>query len=129
MFGLRFHRWSERFYAMGSRLGRPNRDKVALREMAAQHGVDVVEMQVMICADLQKTYNNEKSKPRSRRSKQFFDAEEKLMKVTAELTPYFAGKLSNVTVTDETPRITVIRAPGTISDGQAWLEKYEPKNH
>jgi hypothetical protein len=112
---------------MGSRLGRPNRDKVALREMAAQHGVDVVELQVMICRDLAKTYKNEASKPRSRRSKQFFDAEEKLMKVTAELTPYFQGKLSNVTVTDETPRMTVIRVPEQISNSQEWLEKYRPK--
>jgi hypothetical protein len=37
-------------------------------------------------------------------------------------------KLSNVTVTDETPRITVIRAPETISDSQAWLQKYKSKN-
>jgi hypothetical protein len=112
---------------MPSRLGSPNKDKLALRDMAAKHGVDVIEIQVMICADLARTYNNEIGKPRSRRSRQFFDTEDKLIKVTSELTPYFQGKLSNVTVTDETPRITVIRSPETIPDSQAWLDKYKPK--
>jgi hypothetical protein len=112
---------------MPSRLGSPNRDKVALREMAAKHGVDVVEMQIMMIRDLKKTYDNEVNKPRSRRSKQFLEAEDKLMKLTAELTPYFQGRLSNVTVTDENPRPMVIRAPETIIDTQAWLEMYRPK--
>jgi len=111
---------------MGSRLGSRNKDKQALRDLAAKHGVDVVEMQMMICADLKKTYDNEKSKPRSRRSKQFFEAEDKLIKVTQELTPYVAGKLSNITVTDETPRLTVIRAPEPVGDSQAWLAKFSP---
>jgi hypothetical protein len=113
---------------MPSRLGSPNRDKVALRDMAARHGVDVVEMQVMMIRDLKKTYDNEVSKPRSRRSRQFLEAEDKLMKLTAELTPYFQGKLSNVTVTDESPRPMVIRAPDTISDTSTWLEMYRPKS-
>jgi hypothetical protein len=112
---------------MPSRLGSPNKDKLALREMAAKHGVDVLEIQVMIVADLMKSYDNEVNKPRSRRSKQWFGVEEKLLKVCPELSPYFQGKLSNVTVTDETPRITVIRSPETISDSQAWLDKYKPK--
>jgi hypothetical protein len=112
---------------MGSRVGSPNRDKVALREMAAKHGVDVVEMQIMMIRDLKKTYELEINKPRSRRSKQFFAAETQLAKMLSELTPYFQGKLSNVTVTDETPRLTVVRAPEVISDTQAWLAAYKPK--
>ena len=111
---------------MASRLGSPNKDKQALREWAAKHGVDVVEIQLMIAADLKKTCNNEITKPRSRRSKRFFEAEDKLIKVCQELTPYVQGKLSNVTVTDETPRLTVIRGPETIGDSQAWLSKFGP---
>jgi hypothetical protein len=112
---------------MASRLGRPNKDKQAIRDMAAQHGVDVMEIQMMICADLLKTYSNEASKPRSRRSKRFFEAEEKLMKLTETTTKYFHGPLSNVTITDETPRLTVIRAPEAVASSQDWLAKYGPK--
>jgi hypothetical protein len=112
---------------MPSRLGSPNRDKKALRDKAEELGVDVVELQLRMIKDLKKTYDNEVGRPRSRRSKQFLEAEKMLAKMNGELLPYLYGKLSNVTVTDETPRIAVIRAPETISDTSTWLEKYKPK--
>jgi hypothetical protein len=112
---------------MPSRLGSPNKDKKALRDKAEELGVDVVELQLRIIKDLKKTYDNEVGKPRSRRSKQFTEVEKMLVKMNDDIMPYLHGKLSNVTVTDETPRLTVIRAPETISDTKAWLEKYKPK--
>jgi hypothetical protein len=112
---------------MPSRLGSPNKDKKALRDKAEELGVDVVELQLRIIKDLQKTYDNEKNKPRSRRSKQFMEVEKMLVKMNDDIMPYLHGKLSNVSVTDETPRISVIRAPETISDTEAWLEAHRPK--
>jgi hypothetical protein len=112
---------------MPSRLGSPNKDKQALRDMAALHGVEPLEMQFMIIADLNKTYQNEVGKPRSRRSKQFFEAEAQLSRLLAEVTPYLHGKRANITTVDETPRITVIRAPAAIPDSKEWLEKYRPR--
>ena len=88
---------------MPSRAGSPNKDKKAVRDLAAQHGVDVIVMRIMLLKDCFKTIENEIGKPRSRRSKQFFQAEEMANKHLTELTPYMHGKLSNVTVTDETP--------------------------
>jgi hypothetical protein len=113
---------------MPSRAGSPNKDKTALRELAAQHGVDPIEMRMILVKDLWKACQNELERPRSRRSKQYFQAEIQLDKFLAELTPYLHGKLSNVTVADETPRITVIRAPEPISDSQKWLEECRPQN-
>jgi hypothetical protein len=112
---------------MGSRLGRPNRDKQVVRELAAQYGVEPLEIQYMMIRDLKKTYDHEINKPRSRRSKQFFDVEAHLAKMLAEVTPYLHGKRANITTVDETPRLTVIRAPAPISDSQAWLEAYGPQ--
>jgi hypothetical protein len=112
---------------MASRLGSPNRDKKAVRDLAAEHGVDVIEMRIMLLKDCFKSIENEIGKPRSRRSKQFFQAEEMANKHLSELTPYLHGKLSNVTVTDETPRLTVIRAPETVGSSTAWLDKFAPK--
>jgi hypothetical protein len=112
---------------MPSRLGSPNKDKKALRDKAEELGVDVVELQLHMIKDLKKTYDNEVKRPRSRRSNQFLQTEEMLRKMSAELMPYLHGKISNVNVTDETPRLAVIRAPETITDTKAWLEKYKPK--
>ena len=113
---------------MPSRAGSPNRDKQAVRDLAAQYGVEPLEIQYMMIRDLKKTYDNEISKPRSRRSKQFFEVEAHLAKMLAEVTPYLHGKRANITTVDETPRLTVIRAPQTISDSQAWLEANRPKH-
>jgi len=41
--------------------------------------------------------------------------------------PYVRPKYQAITTKDETPRLTVIRAPEVISDTKAWLEKYKPK--
>ena len=112
---------------MPSRAGSPNKDKQAVRELAAQHGVEPLEMMFMMIRDLKKTYDNEVGKPRSRRSQQFFAVEDRLSKLLAETVPYLHGKRANITTVDETPRVTVIRAPKPISDTQAWLEEYGPK--
>jgi hypothetical protein len=113
---------------MPSRLGRPNKDKLAIREMAAKHGVDVLEMQVLMVADLKKSYDFEVNRPRSRRSKQFFTVEDKLAKMLEALTPYFYGRMHAVDVTAEATRTMVIRTPETIRDKNAWLDKYAPKD-
>jgi hypothetical protein len=96
--------------------------------MAAKHGVDVLEMQILMVKDLKKSYDLEIKTPRSRRKQQWFEVEERLSK----LTPYFAGKLSNLTINDESPRQTVIRvaannfnnqpANGPPGYGLCWLE-------
>lgn len=113
---------------MPSRAGRPNKDKQVVRDLAAQHGVDVIEMRIMLLKDCFKTIKNEIGKPRSRRSKQYFQAEEMGNKHLTELTPYLHGKLANVSVDAEVSHIaTVIRAPEAIPDSKAWLEKYGPK--
>jgi len=113
---------------MGSRLGRPNKDKQAVRDLAAAHGVDVIEMRILLLKDSWKTVENEFGKPRSRRSKQYFAAVAETDKHLAELTPYLHGKLSNVTVDNESSlRLMVIRAPEVVATSQAWLEKYGPK--
>ena len=46
---------------MPSRAGSPNKDKQAVRELAAQHGVEPLEMMFMMIRDLKKTYDNEVS--------------------------------------------------------------------
>ena len=112
---------------MARPMGSPNKDKQALRDRAAAHGVDVVEMRIMLLKDAFKTIDNEIGKPRSRRSKHYFAAVAEADKHLSELTPYLHGKLSNVTVADATPRLTVIRAPEVISSGQEWLEKFRPR--
>jgi hypothetical protein len=109
-----------------SRLGSPNKDKKVVRDLAAAHGVDVIEMRILLLKDCMKSVQSELGRPRSRRSKVFFQAEEMANKHLTELTPYLHGKLSNITVADETPRITVIRGPEAISDTQAWLANYGP---
>jgi len=112
---------------MPSRRGSPNKDKAALRDMAEMHGVDVIEMRMLLLKDCFKTIENEIGKPRSRRSKQYLKAEELAHKHLEALTPYLHGKLANVTVDAEVLHIpTVIRAPETISVTQEWLAKYGP---
>jgi hypothetical protein len=111
---------------MPSRLGSPNKDKKALRDLATSHGVEPFEMQILMIKDMYKTYNNETNKPRSR-SKMFFAVEERLAKLLAEVTPYLHGKRANITTVDETPQHFVIHAPAPISNSQDWLEKCRPK--
>jgi hypothetical protein len=56
------------------------------------------------------------------------EAEDWILRYNRELVPYTRPKLQAITTQDATPRIAVIRAPETISDTQAWLEKYKPKS-
>jgi hypothetical protein len=111
----------------GRKLGSLNKDKRALRDQAASHGVDVVEMRMILLKDCFKTINNEIGRPRSRRTRHYLQAEEMAHKHLDALMPYLHGKLSNVTVTDETPRELVIRAPDKIASTEAWLIAHGPK--
>jgi hypothetical protein len=113
---------------MGSRKGIPNKDKAAVRDLAAQHGVDVIEMRTLLLKDCWKSIQLEIGKPRSRRSKRYLQAEEMANKHLTELTPYLHGKLSNIQLEGEITHIpTVIRAPATIANSQAWLTAYGPR--
>jgi hypothetical protein len=113
---------------MGSRKGIPNKDKQAVRDLAAAHGVDVIEMRLILLKDCWKSIEHEIGKPRSRRSKHYLQAEEMANKHLTELTPYMHGKLSNINLEGQIEHATmVIRAPETIADNKAWLQKYGPK--
>jgi hypothetical protein len=112
---------------MGSRLGSPNKKTLRLQELADKYGVDPVEAMFIIMHDLSKTVNNEANKPRSRRSKQYLDAERMLIDVAKECAPYVHSRRAAVTTVDETPRLTVIRAPDHAGDTATWLAKFGPK--
>jgi hypothetical protein len=113
---------------MGSRLGSPNKKTLRLQELADKYGVDPVEAMFIIMHDLSKTVNNEANKPRSRRSKQYLDAERMLIDVAKECAPYVHSRRAAVTTVDETPRLTVIRAPDQAGTTAAWLAKYGPRH-
>jgi hypothetical protein len=113
---------------MPSRLGSPNKKTLRLQELSEKYGVDPVEVQYMIMMDLKKTVDNEINKPRSRRSKRYFEAEAKLCEVAKEVAPYVHSRRAAVTTVDETPRLTVIRAPEGVVGTQEWLATYAPKH-
>jgi hypothetical protein len=113
---------------MPSRLGSPNKKTLRLQELAEKYGVDPVEVQFMLMRDLKKTVDNEIGKPRSRRSKQFFEAQKQLCEIAKEVAPYVHSRRAAVEVSDETPRLTVITAPPKIADSKEWLEMYRPKS-
>jgi hypothetical protein len=112
---------------MPSRAGSPNKKTLRLQELSEKYGVDPVEMQYIIMADLKKSVDNELGRPRSRRSKRYFEAEAKLCEVAKEVAPYVHSRRAAVTTVDETPRITVIRSPEKLSDLQVWLAKFGPQ--
>jgi len=112
---------------MPSRLGSPNKKTLRLQELSEKYGVDPVEVQYVIMMDLKKTVDNEINKPRSRRSKRYFEAEAKLCEVAKEVAPYVHSRRAAVTTVDETPRVTVIRAPEGIVGTQEWLATHAPK--
>jgi hypothetical protein len=99
-----------------------------LQELAEKYGVDPVEVQFMLMRDLKKTVDNEIGKPRSRRSKQFFEAQKQLCEIAKEVAPYVHSRRAAVEVSDETLRPTVITAPPKIADSKEWLEMYRPKS-
>src|SRR5215471_16733239 len=112
---------------MPSRKGSLNKKTVRLQELSEKYGCDPVEMQYIIMADLKKTVDNELGRPRSRRSKRYFEAEAKLCEVAKEVAPYVHSRRAAVTTVDETPRLTVIRAPEGVVGTQEWLATYAPK--
>ena len=68
------------------------------------------------------------AKPSRRRNpKKIEKAEEMILRYNIEALPYVRPKYQAITTKDETPRLTVIRAPGKISDTKQWLEIYGPK--
>src|SRR5215467_2925356 len=106
---------------MGSRLGRPNKKTLRLQELSEKYGVDPIEVQYIIMKDLKRTVDNEIGRPRSRRSKRYFEAEQKLCEVAKEVAPYVHSRRAAITTEDTTPRLTVIRAPEVVATSQAWL--------
>jgi hypothetical protein len=108
-------------------LGSVNRKTKELRQLAEELGVDPLEVLLQMMAEAQKAYDRELAKPPSRRSKSFQEAKAELRQLANDTAPYLYGKKANITTVDETPRLTVIRAPETISDTQEWLAKYAPK--
>jgi hypothetical protein len=98
-----------------------------LMELSEKYGVDPVEVQFMLMRDLKKTVDHEINKPRSRRSKQFFEAQKQLCEIAKEVAPYVHSRRAAVEVSDETPRLTVIRAPERIESSEEFLRVYGPK--
>jgi hypothetical protein len=102
------------------------RDRSA-QKLAADYG-DPLEDLFQKRAHWQTIYDTEMAKPSRRRNpKKIEKAEEMILRYNIEALPYVRPKYQAITTKDETPRLTVIRAPEVISDTKAWLEKYKPK--
>jgi hypothetical protein len=107
--------------------GSMNKKTKELRERAEELGVDPLEILMLRMKDLKTVCDREISKPPSRRSNIFRESQKELCQLATELAPYLHGKRANITTVDETPRMTVIRAPEVITDTQEWLKVYGPK--
>src|SRR5689334_876950 len=106
----------------------PNKKTLRLMELSEKYGCDPVEVQFIIMRDLLKTVSNELNKPRSRRSKQYLEAEAKLCDVAKQVAPYVPSGRAAITTPDTTPRLTVIPAPGQVTTTEAWLAMHGPKD-
>jgi hypothetical protein len=111
-----------------TRAGVPNKKTQRLIELSEKYGVDPIECQWIVMKDLMKTVSNEIDRPRSRRSKQYLEAETKLCEVAKEISPYVYSKRAAITTEDTTPRLTVIRGPEKVSGTKDWLAIYGPKH-
>jgi hypothetical protein len=99
----------------------------SIRELVGKYGDPLADL-LQKRARWQEIYDSYVDKPTGRiNRKRLLEAEEWILKYDRELLPYTRPKLQAVTTQDVTPHVTVIRAPETISDTQAWLEKYKPK--
>jgi hypothetical protein len=117
---------------MGRPKGSPNRLSQkgldSIRELVGKYGDPLADL-LKKRARWQEIYDTYADKPNGRiNRKRLLEAEEWILKYDRELLPYTRPKLQAITTQDATPRIAVIRAPETISDTQAWLEKHKPKS-
>ena len=102
------------------------RDRSA-QKLAADYG-DPLEDLFQKRAHWQTIYDTEMAKPSRRRNpKKIEKAEEMILRYNIEALPYVRPKYQAITTKDETPRLTVIRAPEVISDTKQWLETYAAK--
>jgi hypothetical protein len=99
----------------------------SIRELVGKYGDPLANL-LKKRARWQGIYDSYANKPTGRiNRKRLLEAEEWILKYDRELLPYTRPKLQAITTQDLTPRVSVIRAPATISDTKTWLEKYKPK--
>jgi hypothetical protein len=99
----------------------------SIRELVGKYGDPLANL-LQKRARWEAIYQSHVSKPTGRiNRKRLLEAEEWILRYDLALLPFTRAKLQAITTQDVTPRISVIRAPQSISDTQEWLETHRPK--
>jgi hypothetical protein len=116
---------------MGRPIGAKNKmtreRDAAAKELAEEYG-DPLEDILQKRAHWEEIYAAQMAKSsRHRNTKKLAEAEAAILRYNVEALPYMRPRYQAIAHSSDAPRPTVIRAPETISDSQAWLEAHAPR--
>jgi hypothetical protein len=116
---------------MGRPIGAKNKmtreRDAAAKELAEEYG-DPLEDILQKRGRWETVYAEQMAKSsRHRNAKKVAEAEQMILRYNVEALPYMRPRYQAIAHSSDAPRPTVIRAPETISDSQAWLAAHAPR--